>query len=85
MPNNKLAYVELPASSTAEMKVFYGSLFGWSLQDWGDDYTAFSESGVDGGFNAGHDHRTKAPLLILETSDIQAWRSVYSTPGERLL
>ena len=72
MSIHKIAYVELPATSTAEMKAFYGSLFGWSFQDWGTDYTAFSESGVDGGFHAGEEHRTKAPLVIVETDDIEA-------------
>lgn len=71
MSINKLAYIELPATNTDKMKAFYGSLFGWSFQDWGADYTAFSESGVDGGFNAGDGHRTKAPLVIIETDDIQ--------------
>jgi len=70
MSKNKLAYVELPATSTTEMKAFYGELFGWSFQDWGTDYTAFSESGVDGGFNAANSHRTKAPLPVIETNDI---------------
>jgi uncharacterized protein len=72
MFKKKLAYVELPATSTAEMKAFYGALFDWSFQDWGSDYTAFSESGLDGGFNAGNEHRTKAPLLVIETDDIRA-------------
>lgn len=70
MPAQKLAYLELPASSTAAMKAFYGGLFGWTFQDWGPDYTAFSESGVHGGFNAGDDHRPKAPLAVIETEDI---------------
>ena len=72
MSANKIAYIELPATNTDEMKAFYSTLFGWSLQDWGADYTAFSESGVNGGFNAGEEHRTKAPLVIIETDDIQA-------------
>jgi uncharacterized protein len=72
MSKNKLAYVELPARSTAEMKAFYGDLFGWSFQDWGTDYTAFSESGLEGGFNAGNEHRTQSPLLVIATRDIQA-------------
>ena len=28
MSKNELAYVELPATSTVEMKAFYGGLFG---------------------------------------------------------
>ncbi len=72
MSIKKIAYIELPANSTDEMKAFYGSLFEWSFQDWGANYTAFSESGVDGGFHAGDEHRTKAPLVIIETDNIQA-------------
>jgi hypothetical protein len=71
MSTHKLVYVELPATSTAEMKAFYGNLFGWSFQDWGSNYAAFSESGLEGGFNAGDD-RTRAPLLVIETADIEA-------------
>ena len=70
MSINKIAYIELPATSTNSMKAFYGSLFGWSFQDWGADYTAISDSGVDGGFHAGDEHRTKAPLVIIETDNI---------------
>lgn len=72
MSINKLAYIELPAANTDKMKAFYGSLFGWSFQDCGADYTAFSESGVDGGFNAGDEHRTGAPLVMIEMDDMQA-------------
>jgi predicted enzyme related to lactoylglutathione lyase len=70
MAKNKLAYIELPATRTDEMKTFYGALFGWSFQDWGSDYTSFSESGLEGGFNAADEHRTRAPLAIIETDDI---------------
>ena len=71
MSINKLVYVELPATGTAEMKAFYGDLFGWSFQDWGSEYAAFSESGLEGGFNAGTD-RTRGPLLVIETTNIEA-------------
>jgi predicted enzyme related to lactoylglutathione lyase len=69
---NRLAYLELPARSTADMKAFYGTLFGWSFEDWGEDYTAFSDSGLDGGFHAGEEHRTRAPLAVIESDDIAA-------------
>lgn len=63
------------------MKTFYGDLFGWSFQDWGNDYTAFSNAGIDGGFNAGDEHRSKAPLLIIETSDIDAMEARVQQAG----
>jgi predicted enzyme related to lactoylglutathione lyase len=58
---------------TEEMKAFYGALFGWSFQDWGADYTAFSESGVDGGFNAGDEQRTKASLQAVRCTPAYCW------------
>ncbi len=69
MSASKIAYLELPATNTAEMKTFYGSLFGWSFQDWGPDYAAFSEAGLDGGFNAGDDHREDAEIRVLLTEE----------------
>ena len=81
MSTNKLAYIEFPAADNAEMKAFYGTLFGWSFQDWGAEYTAFSESGVDGGFNAGEEHRPHAPLAIIETDDIHSMEQRIKTAG----
>ncbi len=72
MPKHKLAYFELPATNVALMKQFYGTLFGWTFQDWGDEYAAFSDAGLDGGLNAAPDHKTKAPLAIVETDQIEA-------------
>ena len=38
---NQIDYVEFPAASAAALranKQFYTEVFGWSFQDWGDDY-----------------------------------------------
>src|SRR5450432_1157866 len=72
MPENKIAYIELPATDVAAMKLFYGSLFHWNFQDYGPDYAAFSDSGLDGGFNGDSEGRTKAVLAVMETTDIEA-------------
>lgn len=81
MPKNKLAYLELPSADVAELKQFYGSLFGWTFQDYGADYVAFSESGLDGGFNADSEHKTAAPLAIIETDDIEAMQAGLRSAG----
>jgi hypothetical protein len=46
----KIDYIELPATDFAAMKAFYGQAFGWAFEDWGTDYVAFSEAGLEGGF-----------------------------------
>jgi predicted enzyme related to lactoylglutathione lyase len=67
-----IAYLELPSNDVAASKDFYGTLFGWTFEDWGPDYAAFSNAGLEGGFNGGSEHRTRAPLIVLETNDIEA-------------
>jgi uncharacterized protein len=81
MSTSKVVYVELPASSTESMKAFYGSLFGWSFQDWGSDYTAFSDSGLEGGFHGGSEHRTQAPLVVIETDALEAMEEKVRAEG----
>ncbi|MGH9519217.1 MAG: hypothetical protein ACRD2D_06185 [Terriglobales bacterium] len=51
MPAQHIVYLELPAQSVATLKSFYGQLFGWSFEDFGPDYAAFSGAGLEGGFN----------------------------------
>lgn len=43
-------YVEFPAKDIGVAKAFFQSLFGWSFEDYGPDYAAFSGAGLDGGF-----------------------------------
>lgn len=47
---NKLSYLELPANNLAATKAFFSTVFGWSFTDYGEEYTAFSDQGLDGGF-----------------------------------
>ena len=46
----KLNYVEFPAKNIPATKLFFEKAFGWSFEDFGPDYTAFSDQGIDGGF-----------------------------------
>lgn len=48
--HEKINYVELPARDLDAAKTFFSSVFGWSFVDFGTEYSAFSNAGVDGGF-----------------------------------
>src|SRR5690606_4137479 len=68
--DGKLDYLELPATDMAAHKTFYSQAFGWTFQDYGPTYAAFSE-GLDGGFDA--DGAAGAPPLpVLYATDIEA-------------
>lgn len=50
MQNNQINYVELPASKLEETKTFFSKVFGWEFVDYGPEYSAFKNAGLNGGF-----------------------------------
>lgn len=48
--HEKINYVEFPAKNIEAAKAFFTEVFGWTFADYGPEYTAFSNEGVDGGF-----------------------------------
>ena len=48
--HEKINYVEFPARDIEATKAFFITALGWSFEDFGPDYTAFSNEGLDGGF-----------------------------------
>ena len=48
--HEKINYVEFPAKNIEVAKDFFTTAFGWSFVDYGPEYTAFSNEGIDGGF-----------------------------------
>jgi uncharacterized protein len=48
--HEKINYVEFPAKDLEAIKSFFSEAFGWSFTDYGPDYVAFSNEGLDGGF-----------------------------------
>ena len=72
MSKTPIVYLELPSKDVAVDKQFYGSLFGWSFMNYGPEYASFSDSGLAGGLNGSTEDRTKAPLAVLDTDDLEA-------------
>ncbi len=48
--NDKINYVEFPARDIEATKTFFTAVFGWSFNDYGPEYTAFADQGINGGF-----------------------------------
>ncbi len=45
--HKKINYVEFPAKDIQAIKEFFSQTFGWSFQDFGPEYSAFSNQGID--------------------------------------
>lgn len=46
----KINYLELPANDLHAVKAFFETVFEWYFTDYGPEYTAFHNAGLDGGF-----------------------------------
>lgn len=79
---NHIDYIEFPASSIEELaqtKEFFSKAFGWSFQQWGDDYVDTKDSGVGSGISA--DNPSTAPLPVIYVSDIHKAYDRLKTTG----
>ena len=96
--HEKINYIELPSNTLIETKRFFKQVFDWSFQDYGPEYTAFENQGIDGGFFKADLHSSTsngAALIIFYSQDLDATqikiehaggtiiKPVYSFPGGR--
>lgn len=83
--STKLNYVEFASLNLGLSKSFFESAFGWHFTDYGDTYTAFSHSGLDGGIFASErvlKAESGAPLLVLYSHNItEAQKGVENAGG----
>ena len=96
--HEKMNYVEFPAKDLAGTKAFFESVFGWSFTDYGPEYTAFENQGLDGGFfqaDLASSTEKGAALIVFYSDQLEATRAkveqaggsilkpIYSFPGGR--
>lgn len=93
--DNKLDYLEMPAAVFGPTRSFYEQAFGWRFVDYGPDYAAFENAGLDGGLYANAEDAVLKPLPILYAADLEAAqarvessggtvvRAIFSFPGGR--
>ncbi|QSX33151.1 VOC family protein [Shewanella avicenniae] len=98
MEHEKLNYVEFAAQDLVATKAFFTAVFGWAFVDYGPDYTAFSNQGLDGGFYqaaAASQTASGGALLVFYSADLEATlakvvanggeviKPIFSFPGGR--
>jgi predicted enzyme related to lactoylglutathione lyase len=96
--HEKINYVEYAAKDLGATKAFFERAFAWVFEDFGPDYTAFSDQGLDGGFYRADKVSTTASggaLIVLYSADLEATQArveqaggtivepIFSFPGGR--
>ncbi|STQ91428.1 VOC family protein [Iodobacter fluviatilis] len=73
--HHKINYIEMPSKDLNKSKAFFSTVFGWAFTDYGPEYCAFSDEGIDGGFylaDLSISSQTGAPLIVLYSSNLEA-------------
>ena len=99
MPSDqRINYVEFPASDLDSAEAFYSKSFGWTFTDYGPEYRAFNDGEFDGGFfKSDLKSRTSngAALVVLYADALEATqqkilanggticKEIFSFPGGR--
>jgi len=96
--HEKINYVEYPARDILATKAFFIKAFGWTFEDYGSEYTSFSDSGMAGGFYKSElSARVEigSALVVLYSNDLESTYSkvvdaggvilkqIFSFPGGR--
>ncbi|WP_228238960.1 VOC family protein [Allomuricauda sp. M10] len=71
MENNKINYIEFKGKDLGKIKEFYGLTFGWTFTDYGPEYIAFSNSGLEGGFAQSNETITNGALVVLYHDNLE--------------
>lgn len=82
--HEKIDYVEFPAKDISATKNFFQKAFGWEFKDYGPDYTAFSEQGLNGGFYHSPLKSSRdagAALIVLYSNDLEATQGKVERAG----
>ena len=85
--HEKINYVEFPATDIPATKQFFEKAFNWSFEDYGPDYTAFTNQGLDGGFYKAELTATAAngsALLVLLSENLEATQTKVEAAGGKI-
>lgn len=86
--HEKIDYVEFPTADIPATQNFFKSVFGWKFTDYGPEYTAFDNQGVEGGFYKSDKKSLSeegAALVIFYSKDLEATRAKVEDAGGEVI
>lgn len=84
----KIDYLEFPANDLDAVEAFYVAVFGWSFEDYGPDYRAFSDGKIDGGFYRAELSSSAddgAALVIFHTEHLEQAQAAVENAGGKIV
>jgi uncharacterized protein len=84
-PDKQIDYVEFPAKDTTITKQFYSTVFGWKFEDYGPDYTSFSDGRLAGGFTKEGPPQAGGALVVIYAVDLEDMQTKIESAGGRIV
>lgn len=88
MKHEKINYLELPAADLEQVKHFFNRVFSWEFTDYGPEYTAFANAGIDGGFyktNLSAKTDNGSALVVFYSEELESTRDKISAAGGKII
>lgn len=82
--DSHINYIEFKAIDLEKIKEFYTSSFDWTFTDYGPRYTAFSNSGLEGGFEITETAIVNGALVVLYHKDLDLIKSKIIEAGGKI-
>lgn len=83
-----ISYLELPARDIPATKNFFQEVFDWKFQDYGDEYTAFTEDRLEGGFFKSEKKSSTengAAIVIFYSNDLEGTQDKIEKSGGKII
>lgn len=79
--NHQIDYIEFGATDISATKQFYTHVFGWKFEDYGPNYTSFSDGRISGGFAKTEAKPGKGALTVIYAVDLIATETQIKASG----
>lgn len=86
--HESINYVEFPANNLSATKAFFEKVFGWSFQEYGPEYLAFADSGLEGGFFKSDRHASTengSALIVCYSEDLESTQEKIQGAGGKIV
>ena len=82
--NNRIDYIEFPATNIAATEKFYTAVFGWKFTDYGPDYVSFEDGRISGGFAKVPAIPGNGALIVIYASDLEKTQAAVVRSGGKI-
>ena len=83
--DRRIDYIEFPVLDINAAKNFYSKVFGWSFQNWGQEYTSFADGRLNGGFAKAGTVQHGGPLVVLYALDLSCIEEAIAANGGEIV